>query len=341
MVVVSWGVVTHDRAILAGVSLGEGLPVAVMGALNVSPESFYGDSVYVGDDDLVRAGLAMVEAGAALIDVGARSTAPYGGTAIGQAEERDRLGHAVDLLVGKLSVPISADTCRPEPARAALEAGARVVNDVSGLADARVARLAADHGASVVLMASRCSGVPEPGTAESGLREMRRLGGRASATLTPTFQTGAPASGSDHPDSTGLRPPPGPASDPVATVRRLLEGALGRARAAGILDERVVLDPGVGFFRREAIPWDEWDVRVLAGLPTLRQLGRPLCVGVSRKSFIGAITGRRTPGERLAGSLAATAVAVLNGAALIRTHDVRETRDAVGIAERIREASRA
>ena len=88
------------------------------------------------------------------------------------------------------------------------------------------------------------------------------------------------------------------------------------------------------------MPWDEWDARVLAGLGALKTLGRPLCVGVSRKSFIGAITGRPRTEERLAGSLAATTVAVWNGAALIRAHDVADTLDAARIAERIREASR-
>jgi dihydropteroate synthase len=122
-------------------------------------------------------------------------------------------------------------------------------------------------------------------------------------------------------------------------VRGLLERALGRARTAGIPDDRVVLDPGIGFFRNEPISWDEWDARVLAELGALGVLGRPLCVGVSRKSFVGAITGRRRTEDRLAGSLAATALAVWNGAALIRTHDVAETLDAVRVAERVRERS--
>lgn len=323
---VSWGVVTHGRAILAGVFLGEGLPVEVMGALNVSPESFYGDSVYVGDDELIRAALAMVEAGAALIDVGARSTAPYGDASLGEAAERDRLGHAIERLAGKLPVPISADTCRPEPARAALEAGARVLNDVSGLADGRVASLAARHGASLILMASpRAIG----------------LGPGSSTTPAPSPEADVRARASDHAYDRGPGAGPQPDPGPVATVWRFLEEALARVRAARIPEERVVLDPGVGFFRRETISWHEWDVRVLAGLSALRPLGRPLCVGVSRKSFVGALTGRRAPGERLPGSLAATTVAVLNGAALIRTHDVRETRDAVRVAERIREVSRA
>src|SRR5436309_1956026 len=84
--------------------------------------------------------------------------------------------------------------------------------------------------------------------------------------------------------------------------------------------------------------WDEWDAGVLAGLAELEELGRPLCIGVSRKSFLGAITGRARTEDRLAGSVAATSVAVLNGAALVRAHDVAETLDAVRVAERIRRA---
>ena len=129
-------------------------------------------------------------------------------------------------------------------------------------------------------------------------------------------------------------PPRSPS--PVATVRDLLDGGLQRAAAARIARERIVVDPGIGFFRAESVSWDEWDVSVLAELGALRALRRPICVGVSRKSFIGAIVERGDTGDRLAGSLAATAIAILNGAALVRTHDVAETRDAVRVAERVR-----
>lgn len=290
---------TQRRASLAGVSLGDGFPVAVLGVLNVSPESFHAGSVRATDGDLLPAALAMAEAGAALIDVGARSTAPYLAAEVTEAEERDRLARAVETLARKVPVPISADTARPGPARAALEAGARVLNDVTGLRDPRVAALVRAHGAGVILTATPPS--------RQGLE-------------------GAPRT--RH-------------ADPVATVGRLLAEALERARAAGIPEERIVLDPGIGFFRDEAIPWDEWDVRVLAGLAALSALGRPLCVGVSRKSFVGAITGRPRTEARLAGSLAATAAAVLGSAALLRTHDVAETLDAIRIAERIRRATMA
>lgn len=296
-----------------------------MGALNVSLESFYPGSIHRQPDDLVAAALAMVEAGAALIDVGARSTAPYLATALDEGQERDRLVRAVEALVAKIPVPISVDTPRARVAEAALDAGARVINDVSGLRDPALAPVARERRAGLILMAS-----PE------------RAGGVSPSSTTLATRVGVPSSGASSrlsPEDTGLRGADAPRSGPVATVKALLEAALGRARDAGIADEQIVLDPGIGFFREERIPWDQWDVAVLAGLAELARLGRPLCVAVSRKSFLGAMTGRERPEQRLAGSLAATAVAVVNGAALIRTHDVAETRDAVRLAEQVRRAA--
>jgi dihydropteroate synthase len=284
-----------STADVAGVTVGPGSPVAVMGVINVSPESFHAGSVYRDDEAVLRAGLAMVEAGAALIDVGARSTAPYLSTAIDEGEEAARLAHAVELLAAKLPVPISADTPRPAPARAALEAGARVINDVSCLGDPALARLVAAHDAGLILMAAPDAAAPS-------------------------------------------RRPVASRRSPVATVRALLAAGLRRARAARIPARRIVVDPGIGFFRGESVPWPEWDLRVLAGLWALRTLGRPVAVGVSRKSFLGAVLERPDTADRLAGSLAATAIAVAQGAALIRTHDVAETRDAVRVAERMRQA---
>ncbi len=119
-------------------------------------------------------------------------------------------------------------------------------------------------------------------------------------------------------------------SDPVHTVIDFLQESLNIAEKHGI--EEVVIDPAIGFLRPEWPPWYEWDSKVIANLNMLKILGRPILVGISRKSFIGAITGRKDPAERLPGSLAATAIAVLNGANIVRTHDVRETLDAVRVA---------
>src|SRR2546426_1592031 len=231
------------RAILAGVSLGRGVPVAIMGALNVSPESFHAGSVHTVGEELLAAALAMVDAGAALIDVGARSTAPYGASQIGDEDERNRLGRAVGVLATKVPVPISADTTRPGPARAALDAGARIINDVSGLRDPEVAALVSDRRVGLILMAS-----------------------------------------------------------PEGVVRDLLAGGLRRTRAAGIPDERVVLDPGIGFFRNEAVAWGEGGVRGLAGPGAPRGPRRPLFLGGSRKAFFWGITGPARPPERAAGA---------------------------------------
>jgi len=246
----------------------------------------------VGDADrLLQAGEAMARAGAAWLDVGAMSTAPYLEVRIPEALEADRLHWAVGLLTTKLDLPVSADVSRVGPARAALEAGARIINDVTGLAgDPALARLTAEAGAALVLMAGPAA---------------------------------SPAAG-----------------EPMAIVRAALERGLAIARGAGLPDERILVDPGIGFFRGASVAWPDWDCRVLAGLPALRGLGRPLHVGVSRKSFIGAVAGVADPAERLPGSLAAAAAGVLGGAHVIRAHDVAETVQAVRVAQAIRGAGR-
>ena len=281
-----------NRATVAGVSVGDGLDVAVVGALNVSPESFYPGSVAVDPDRLLRAAEGMARAGAAWLDVGAMSTAPYLDTRIPADQEADRLHWAIGLLTAGLGLPVSADTSRSGPARAALAAGAGLINDVSGLhADPALAGVVAETGAGLVLMASPAEGAP--------------LGGLV---------------------------------DPISVVRDSLERSLALARAADIPAERVLLDPGIGFFRRPSVAWPDWDCRVLADLPALYALGRPLHVGVSRKSFIGALAGADDPADRLPGSLAAVTVAVLGGAHVIRAHDVAETVQAVRVAQALQRA---
>jgi dihydropteroate synthase len=274
---------------LGGVPVGDDRAVVVMGAINVSSGSFYAGSVAGSDEALLRAAEAMASAGASLFDVGALSTAPYLSTAVSAEEEAERLGTAISLLTKTLDVPVSADTSRVLPARAALEAGARVINDVTGLTgDPGLGSLVAAAGVGLVLMAGE-HGLPSPG-------------------------------------------------GPLPVVLSMLEESLSLAQEAGVDMDGVVVDPGIGFFRRAAIPWHEWDCQVLAGLSTLRRLGRPVLVGVSRKSFIGAISGEADPARRLPGSLAATTAAVLGGAHVIRTHDVAETLQAVRVAEAVRRA---
>ncbi|MBI3798582.1 MAG: dihydropteroate synthase [Deltaproteobacteria bacterium] len=271
---------------LAGLSVGDSLPVRVMAILNVSPESFYKGSVQTSRESLAEAAQAMVNAGADIIDIGAMSTAPYLKTHISIEEETDRLTQAVEAVAQYVSTPISADTQRAQPAAAALAAGARIINDVSGLKqDPALATVIAKAGAGAILMATEVT----PGT--------------------------------------------GP---PMVRIREALQESLQIAAHAGIPRHRLVLDPGIGFFRKPGMPWDEWDCTVLRELVSLRALDSPLLVGVSRKSFIGKILGQSEAADRLLGSLACAAVAVYNGAHLIRAHDVKETVETVRMAERLR-----
>jgi dihydropteroate synthase len=259
-----------------------------MAILNVSPESFYQGSVRTSRERLAEAARAMVNAGADIIDIGAMSTAPYLKTHISVEDETARLSQAVEVVAPCVTVPISADTQRAQPAAAALAAGARIINDVSGLKqDRAMAALIAKAGAGAILMASEVT----PGT-------------------------GAP----------------------MARIQEALAESLQIAAQAGIPCEHIVLDPGIGFFRKPGMPWDEWDCTVLRELVSLRVLGSPLLVGVSRKSFIGKILGQPQAADRLLGSLACAAVAVYNGAHLIRTHDVKETVETVRMAEWLRPA---
>jgi len=270
---------------LAGVEIGDGFPVRVVGAINVSPESFYTGSVACDRAALQQLAAQMVEEGADILDIGAMSTAPYLKGVISEQEEEERMAAAVRTVREVVAVPISADTQRSRVAAAALDAGASIINDVSGLSRDPAMAALARRAAGVILMA--CEQGPS-------------------------------------------------AAAPLTMIVHLLRACLKRAHAAGVPPQRIVLDPGIGFFRQAAVAWHDLDCIVLAHLTRLRRLGCPILVGVSRKSFIGRITGRSTPAERLHGSVGAAAIAVYNGAALIRAHDVAATVDAVRTAAAIR-----
>lgn len=285
-VVMTRGSSVSPAATLAGLNVGDAVPVRVMAVLNVSPESFYQGSVRNNCEQLATTARAMASEGADIIDIGAMSTAPYLKTQISEAEETDRLMRAVATVAATVAIPVSADTKRSGPARAALRAGARIINDVSGLkADAAMAALIAQSGVGAILMASEQT--PRTGT-------------------------------------------------PMSRIHAALEESLQSAAQAGIPTNHIVLDPGIGFFRQPEIPWDEWDCIVLRELAQLRTFAVPLLVGVSRKSFIGKILHQPDAAERLVGSLACAAIAVYNGAHIIRAHDVKETVEAVRMAERLR-----
>lgn len=264
--------------------VGSGQRVRLAGVINVSPESFFAGSVRTAGDELAFRAEAMAREGADLLDLGAMSTAPYKETRIAEAEEIRRLEAAVPVVRAASGLPVAVDTTRAGAARAALAAGASIVNAVAGFEEPELADVAAAGAQGLILMARERTGRPD---------------------------------------------------DPVAQVLYSWQQDLALALRAGYDPQRIVLDPGIGFFRSGPLPWHEWDCQVLRRLGELRAAGYPLFVGVSRKSFIGERLGRQDPADRLAGSLAATALAVAHGAAVIRTHDVAATRDAVRMAEAV------
>jgi dihydropteroate synthase len=259
--------------------------VFIVGVLNVTPDSFFDGGRYLDPGALLDL-LRLAAEGADLIDVGGESTRP-GAPEVSEEEELRRVIPVLERLAASgFPVPVSIDTSKPAVARAALGAGAAMVNDVRALADRELARVVAGSGAAVVLMHMR--GTPRD------MRDRAVYG------------------------------------DVVSEVRSELSEALTRAVGAGVSEDRILLDPGIGFAKTA-----EQSVELLARLPDLTGLGRPLLVGPSRKSFIGAITG--APAEdRLAGTLAAVTAAVLGGATFIRVHDVAASRQAVRVAAAIR-----
>jgi dihydropteroate synthase len=256
---------------------------AVMGIVNATPDSFSDG----GRADPLAHGLRLAEEGADILDVGGESTRP-GATPVEEREERARVVPVVRELARRTRLPISIDTTKAAVAAAALDAGAEIVNDVSGLLrDREMPRMAA--GAAFCLMHMR--GTP------TDMRDRATY------------------------------------ADLHGEVLAELEEALRRAREGGIPDERIALDPGIGFAKTGA-----HNLALLRRLRELAQLGRPLVTGTSRKAFIGAATGRAAP-DRLLGSVAAAVVSALNGSALVRVHDVAATREALAVADAIRSSA--
>jgi len=260
--------------------------VFIVGVLNVTPDSFSDGGRYLEPDAGVEHALRLAAEGADVIDVGGESTRP-GAPEVPVEEELRRVLPILERLArAGFPVPISIDTSRASVARAALDTGAAMVNDVRGLADPELAAVVAGAGVPVVLMHMR--GTPRD------MRERAVYG------------------------------------DVVAEVRTELGEAMARAIRAGVREDRIVLDPGIGFAKTA-----EQSVTLLARLSELAGLGRPILVGPSRKSFIGAITGAPAE-ERLAGTLAAVTAAVLGGATFVRVHDVGAARQAARVATALR-----
>jgi dihydropteroate synthase len=259
------------------VAVQPGRPL-IMGIVNAGDDSF-SDAVRLDTlEHQVARGLQLAAEGADLVDVGAESGVTYTAAASPE-EEAARVVPLVERLAAE-GVTVSVDTWKPAVARAALEAGAAMLNDVSGLRDPALADLAARTGAALVVMHTRA----EP------------------------KQQAFP-----------------PYGDVAADVEAFLRERMDLALAHGVAVEQIVLDPGPDFAKTPA-----QTVAVLRGLDRLHGLGRPLLLAISRKYFLGAITGR-PPAERLAATIAAATWAVDAGAAILRVHDVAAVRDALAV----------
>ncbi len=253
----------------------------VMGILNVTPDSFSDGGRHTDLQAAIDAGLALAAEGADIIDVGGESTRP-GALPVPPEEEQARAIPVVRSLADA-GLRVSIDTRNAATMRAALDAGAQIVNDITALThDAEAAPLVAARGCPVVLMHMR--GTP----ADMNSRAVY--------------------------------------DDVVAEVGRELAASLITARHAGIAPEAIALDPGIGFAKLS-----EHSIAVLRALPALAALGHPLLVGVSRKAFIGHLSGEPDPTRRIPGSIAAALFAVLRGASILRVHDVRETVQALHV----------
>jgi dihydropteroate synthase len=251
--------------------------VLVMGIVNVTPDSFSDGGRYDDPEAALAQARRMAEAGADILDIGGESTRP-GAEPVSVDEELARVIPVIRRLSAELDVPLSIDTMKAPVARAAVEAGAVIINDVTGLlADPEMSQAAAQAGAGVVITYNR---------------------GRADPRL-----------------------------DAGADMSLFFEDALERAERAGILRERIWLDPGIGFAKTQ-----EQNLDLIARLGRLQRFGLPVLAGLSRKSFLGHVTGRPVQ-ERLAGTIAAGLIAVYRGARILRVHDVAEHADALKVFE--------
>lgn len=267
----------------------------IFGIVNVTPDSFSDGGRLRSLDDARRHIDRLVAEGADVIDIGGESTRPQHAVPVGADEECRRVLPAVAAArADHPAVPISIDTVKARVAREALAAGASIVNDVSAF------RLDADMPAVCV-------------EAGAGVVLMHSRGDVADMASYAHAVYGA---------------------DVVADVIAELRARVDAARQAGIADDRIVVDPGVGFSKRR-----EHSLAVLAELPRVVALGLPVLVGVSRKRFIGEITGVTVPADRVAGTDGANVMALAGGARLFRVHDVRPARESLDVAWAIMRAA--
>jgi dihydropteroate synthase len=259
-------------------------PFRVMGVVNVTPDSFSDGGLYLDTGAAVAHGVQLAAEGAAILDIGGESTRP-GASPVGEDEEMRRVVPVIeDLSDAGVTAQISIDTSKLAVARAALDAGASLVNDVTAFgAEPSLAGLVADRGCDCCLMHM----LGEPRTMQQDPRY----------------------------------------DDVVDDVKAFLLGRMEFAVGQGVAEERILLDPGIGFGKTV-----EHNLELLRRLDELVALGRPVVIGTSRKSFLGRLTGRSDPAQRLPGTIATNVIAYERGARVFRVHEVAPVRDALLVA---------
>jgi len=268
-----------------GGALELGRRTAVMGVLNVTPDSFSDGGRFDGPADAVAVAARMVEAGADVIDIGGESTRP-GAAAVDETEESARVVPVVETVKRQLGVRISVDTRHAAVARRALDAGADIVNDVSALRDPAMPALLTERRVPVVLMHMR--GMPSTMQADTNYEDL------------------------------------------IEEVTAFLGNTANNAVAAGVADDKILVDPGIGFGKST-----DGNLSILRRIPALTTVGRPILIGASRKNFIGKVLDLPLE-ERLEGSLAVAAIASAQGAHVVRVHDVAATVRVVRMIDAIR-----
>lgn len=257
----------------------------IMGILNITPDSFYRESRVSSLNTALKRADKMIREGADILDVGGESSRP-GSDPVSEKEELKRILPIIKALIKKFDVPVSVDTYKSTVAGAALDEGASIINDISGLRfDSSMAETIASANAGVIIM--HISGKPKTMQKNPSYKFLMR------------------------------------------EITACLNKGIKHAISSGIQENRIIVDPGIGFGKNFS-----HNITILKKLKQLQKLKKPILLGLSRKSFIGKILELPAE-ERLEGSLAASVVGIINGAQILRTHDVKETKRTIAVADAI------
>ena len=283
---------------LGPISVGGSNPVRIMSILNTSPESFYKKSIKTTAQKISQTVSEMEYDGTDIIDVGGMSTAPYLSTIVTEKIESERILNAIKIIQQISNLPISIDTCRANVAQLALENGAEIINDISGLKyDPKMIKVIEKFQPSIILCAYSKNMIQ---------------------------------------------------GDHVLKTKQLLQQSIELAKSVNANTKKIVIDPAIGFFRKLGngpfytkinSDWVQRDLDIITNLFSIKQ-EFPILVSVSNKSFIGKLQNKKDPLERLYGTLASEAISVINGADIIRTHNVLETKNTIKVAQKFKHTNK-